>query len=125
MTIYTSPGDSAAVADFLSGSPGQGATIVPVSAGARITDGTRTLDVIQIGGNPHTHEMLVAYLHDPETLFVSDLVPGATIETLQGADPTPTQAFFLAWLGRTTLGEARLLTMHGLETVDLGALSRP
>ncbi|NNM34938.1 MAG: MBL fold metallo-hydrolase [Gemmatimonadetes bacterium] len=123
VTVYTSPGDSTGVRRMLETSGSEGAVVQAVTQGERITDGTRTLDVIQIGPNPHTHEMLVAYLHEPETLFVSDLVPGATAADLMGEDLTPTQAFFRSWLGRTPFGSARLFTMHGTEPVDLEALT--
>ena len=124
VTVYASPGDTAGVRTMLA-TGADGAVVEAVSTSARITDGSRTMDVIQIGPNPHTHEMLVAYVHDPETLFVSDLVPGTTLEALTGDDLTPGQAFFRRWLGRTPFGSARLLTMHGTTTVDLAALPSP
>ena len=126
VTFYTSPGDTAATRHMFEQAGGtNGAMIQAVSQGARITDGSRTMTVVQIGPNPHTHEMLVAYLEDPETLFVSDLVPGASLEDLAAQDRTAGQAFFRLWLGRTPFGSARLFTMHGTEAVDLGHLPAP
>ncbi len=125
VTFYASPGDTSGVRSMLAAAGDTGSIVEAVSQGARITDGVRTMDVIQIGPNPHTHEMLIAYLHDPETLFVSDLVPGTTAEDLFGPDLTPAQAFFRSWLGRTPFGSAQLLTMHGLGIVNLGDLPRP
>lgn len=119
VTVHAAPADTAAVRRFLAGSGAEGVVIEGVAAGSRITDGSRSMDVIQIGPNPHTHEMLVAYLHDPATLFVSDLVSGTTAEALAGGDLSATESFFRAWLGRVDLEPVRLLTMHSLRTVEL------
>ena len=39
-----------------------------------LTDGTRTLELIDVGPNPHVNEVLVAYLPKEKALFVADLL---------------------------------------------------
>ncbi len=49
--------------------------VIETFAGKRVlTDGTRSLELIDVGPNPHVTEMLVAYLPKEKTLFQVDLL---------------------------------------------------
>ena len=97
-TVITTPGNRAFVErvakathtirpDSLSRSPR--APAIETFTGKRVlTDGTRTLELHDIGPNPHVAEAVVAYLPAEKTVFVADLV---TIP-LQGPFPPPAPA---------------------------------
>ncbi|MGI9627709.1 MAG: MBL fold metallo-hydrolase [Longimicrobiales bacterium] len=124
-TVYAPAGDTTAIRAFLAGAGYDGVQLAGVDQAVRITDDEQTLDVIPLGPNPHTNEMLGAFLHDGSTLLVHDLIPGVSAEQLMGSDLPPAQAFFREWLARSALAPERLLTIHSSEPVDLRPLSRP
>ncbi len=89
------------------------ATTVEVVRDRRvITDGSRTLEVHATGSNPHTADMLVAFLPSERVMFVSDLMNGAPPPTLRAGD-NPPLTFFLRWLSGVGLAPQTIVTMHG------------
>lgn len=73
-----------------------------------ISDGQRTIRVIEVGTNPHTHRMLVVHVPAEDLLFVSDLVDGSESPAHEALD-----RWFADWLARQALNVATLRTMHG------------
>jgi glyoxylase-like metal-dependent hydrolase (beta-lactamase superfamily II) len=83
-TVITTPGNRAFVErvakaahtirpDSLSRSPR--APAIETFTGKRVlTDGTRTLELHDIGPNPHVAEVVVAYMPAEKAIFVADLV---------------------------------------------------
>ncbi len=84
----------------------------PIAEGRRIlTDGTTTVELIDIGPGGHTDEMLVAYLPAEKLIFQGDLVnrPG-------NGDPATindSTVHFVDWLGKSGLAVERVIGVHG------------
>lgn len=89
-----------------------------------ITDGVRRVEVLSVGRNPHTDDMLVVYVEPERILFVSDLMAGLAASEAGEADLTPTQRFFVEWLASSGLDPVRVFAMHGSEAIDRSALER-
>jgi glyoxylase-like metal-dependent hydrolase (beta-lactamase superfamily II) len=96
-TILTTPGNRALV-ERIAGAPhtirpdalarAPRPPVVETFAGRKvITDGTRTLELHDVGPNPHADEILVAYLPREKVLFQSDLVNLPAAGPLPGASP--------------------------------------
>jgi len=83
-----------------------------ISDGRRIiTDGSTTVELIDIGPGGHTDEMLVAYLPAEKLIFQGDLVnrPG-------NGDPATindSTVHFAEWLGKGGLAVDRVIGVHG------------
>jgi pimeloyl-ACP methyl ester carboxylesterase/glyoxylase-like metal-dependent hydrolase (beta-lactamase superfamily II) len=78
-----------------------------------ISDGTRRLDLLDVGDNPHGAEMLVAHLPAERLMFVSDLVEPVAVERYPLASHAPLDRFFVRWLDAAGLTPGRVYTMHG------------
>ncbi|HEX5818818.1 MAG TPA: MBL fold metallo-hydrolase [Gemmatimonadales bacterium] len=82
-----------------------------------LADGTRRLELIDIGPNPHTEEMLVAWLPSEGVMFQGDL-----LNAPWDGSPFPgneTSAYFSEWLGRAGLAPRTIAAVHGPpQTVD-------
>jgi glyoxylase-like metal-dependent hydrolase (beta-lactamase superfamily II) len=89
-----------------------------------ITDGRRRLEIIDVGSNPHTENMLIARMPDQDLVFVSDLMDGASLENFPSASHAPLDRFFADWLERRGLTPARIFTMHGTGLVTPDHLAR-
>lgn len=76
-------------------------------------EGERRVEVLAVGENPHTEEMLAVYLPELRYLFVSDLLTPAPLDDF----PTPSHAeldrWFVGWLDASGLEAERVYTMHG------------
>jgi glyoxylase-like metal-dependent hydrolase (beta-lactamase superfamily II) len=102
---------------------------VDVIPGRRVfSDGTRTVEIHDIGRNQHSNEMLVAWLPAEGILFGGDLIDvpgGATIQ--RGSNNAVTQ-FFAAWVRERAWPVHTFADGHGA-VLDAGAfkalLSRP
>ena len=83
-----------------------------IKEGKRVlTDGTTTVELIDIGPGGHTDEMLVAYFPNEKMIFQGDLLnrPG-------NGDPATINAttqHFAAWLDRSGLAVERIIGVHG------------
>ncbi|MFN2565808.1 MAG: MBL fold metallo-hydrolase [Gemmatimonadaceae bacterium] len=120
-TIVTTPGNAAffrrvAAAnphtlrpDALSRSPR--APVIETFTGRRaFTDGTRTLELRDIGPSPHAQELVIAYVPGAGIVFQGDLLNAASDGTLQaGNEGTP---HFEQWLDRSGLEVKTILGVH-------------
>lgn len=87
-----------------------------IERGKRVlTDGTRTLQLIDVGPNPHAREMVIAYLPKERVLFQGDLffVPANDAPT---GPPQPTTISFAKKLQELQLGVDRIASVHGRTT---------
>jgi glyoxylase-like metal-dependent hydrolase (beta-lactamase superfamily II) len=82
-----------------------------------LTDGTVTVELIDIGSGPHAEEMLVAYLPNEKMLFQGDLIN----RPLNGDRPiaNDTSAHFMNWINSSKLAVDKIIPVHGtITTVD-------
>jgi glyoxylase-like metal-dependent hydrolase (beta-lactamase superfamily II) len=87
-----------------------------IERGKRVlTDGTRTVQLIDVGPNPHAREMVIAYLPKERVLFQGDLffVPANDAPT---GPPQPTTVSFAQKLKDLKLGVDRIASVHGRTT---------
>ncbi len=121
-TIVTTP-DAAQVATKLLGAPRDervpmlGGSVPPwtikvVADRETISDGSRTLEVINVGKNPHTSENLVAWLPAEGLVFQGDL-----FYYTQGAPFPPSgratmNAFFAEWLAARGIAPRAVYGVH-------------
>ena len=97
------PPDAAEV----SGTP----SISTFTARTTLGDATRRLELIDIGPNPHTDEMVVAWLPAEGILFQGDLLNAPWDgSTFAGNETT---AAFAEWLGRSGLAPRTIAAVHG------------
>jgi glyoxylase-like metal-dependent hydrolase (beta-lactamase superfamily II) len=87
-----------------------------VQRGKRVlTDGTRTLELIDIGPNPHAREMVVAYLPKERVVFQGDLFFLPANDAPAGP-PQASTASFAQKLKDLKLGVDRIASVHGRTT---------
>jgi glyoxylase-like metal-dependent hydrolase (beta-lactamase superfamily II) len=119
-TVITTPGNRDVVAamaaapqlDRLAKNPRK-PEIMPIQRGKRVlTDGSRTLELIDIGPNPHAREMVIAYLPKERVVFQGDLF---TVPNNEGpfGPPQATAASFAKQLQALRLGFDRIAGVHG------------
>ncbi|MEO8448315.1 MAG: MBL fold metallo-hydrolase [Gemmatimonadota bacterium] len=75
------------------------------------TDGTRTVEIIDIGPSPHAAEMLVAYFPKEQIVVQGDLLNLPTDGRVPAG--TETTAYFAEWLARSGLAVSRIVGVHG------------
>lgn len=83
-----------------------------ITGGKRVlTDGTATVELIDIGPGGHTDEMLVAFLPNEKLVFQGDLLN----RPANNDTPTinATTVHFAAWLERSKLAVDRVVGVHG------------
>lgn len=100
--------------------------IETVEGGRRVfEDGTRRVELIDIGRNPHTDEMLVAWLPAERFLFQGDLWNAPWSSTGAPRAANATTRYFLDWLERSGLEPQTIVGVHGpvqtLEQVETAA----
>ena len=86
--------------------------IETVEGGKRVfTDGKTTVEIIDIGPNPHTEAMHVAYLPNEKIVFQGDMMNTQA----NGDYPTANDAavYFAGWLERSMLPVERIIGVHG------------
>ena len=96
---------------------------VPPQPGARLelldgkrrvfTDGTRTLEIHDIGPNPHAEEMLVAWLPAEGILFQGDLIEVPTTGRIERGNNAETTTQLAAFLGRQGWQVKQFVGVHG------------
>lgn len=83
-----------------------------ITGGKRVlTDGTTTVELIDIGPGGHTDEMLVAYLPNEKMIFQGDL-----LNRPANNDPATinaTTVHFAKWLDKSKLDVTRIIGVHG------------
>jgi glyoxylase-like metal-dependent hydrolase (beta-lactamase superfamily II) len=77
-----------------------------------ITDGEQTVEVISIGANPHTDEMLVLYLPRSGILFQGDLFYFDGDEGFPDPNRLPVMRAFARWLSEKSLSPSRIYGTH-------------
>jgi glyoxylase-like metal-dependent hydrolase (beta-lactamase superfamily II) len=87
-----------------------------------ISDGTRTLELLNIGPNPHARDMVVAYLPKERVVFQGDLffLPPNDAPT---GPPQATTVSFAKKLQELKLGVDRIASVHG-RTTTIDELNR-
>lgn len=75
--------------------------------------GGRELQLHEVGPNPHTDAMLMAYLPDARLVFQGDLFYPAAGQAAIVAGREPISRFFAAWLVRRGLEVERVFGVHG------------
>lgn len=113
---------AAALDDRLGRAPRTPAFLFVEGGRHTLTDGEQTLELIDVGPNPHAREMLVAWLPKPRVVFQGDLffLPN------NNAPPGPPQASTLAFVQKMrALGMApqRIASVHG-RTASLEEFTR-
>jgi glyoxylase-like metal-dependent hydrolase (beta-lactamase superfamily II) len=121
-TIVTTPGNAALFRrmaasgphtlrpDALSRTPR--APVIETFTGRRVfTDGTRTLEVRDIGPSPHAQELLIAYVPSAGIVFQGDLLNAGNDGTSLVAGNTSTE-HFAQWLDRSGLDARTILGVH-------------
>lgn len=86
--------------------------IETVEGGRRVfTDGKTTVEIIDIGPNPHTEAMHVAYLPNEKIIFQGDMMNTQA----NGDYPLANDAavYFSGWLERSKLAVDRIIGVHG------------
>ena len=88
-----------------------------VQGGRRVfTDGTQTLEIIDIGPSPHAEEMLVAYLPKEKLIFQGDLVNLPNSGKFMPSTVNDTTLHFFDWVTKSGLPVARVAAVHGPST---------
>ncbi len=82
-----------------------------------ISDGTTTVEIIDIGSGPHAEEMLVAYLPNEKILFQGDLLNRPANGDYPIANET--SSHFLRWIESQKLAVDWIVPVHGtITTMD-------
>lgn len=89
-----------------------------------LTDGSRRLEIIDVGANPHGEHMLVLSLPEENVMFVSDLLDPTRVESYPKDHHAPLDRFFARWLAERGYMPERIYTMHGSGLVTPEHLAR-
>lgn len=114
-TILTTPGNKRFFQRMAAG-----ASVETVSKKRLITDGTRTVELISVGPNPHTQESLVVYVPREKILFQGDLFYFDFGAAFPPKNRIPIMTFFAKWLKENQLAPERIFSVHshGFATMD-------
>jgi glyoxylase-like metal-dependent hydrolase (beta-lactamase superfamily II) len=95
-------------------------TVEPISKRRVITDGVRTVELINVGPNPHTQESLVVYIPREKILFQGDLFYFDLGAPFPPKNRTNIMSFFAKWLKDIKLAPERIYSVHshGFATMD-------
>jgi glyoxylase-like metal-dependent hydrolase (beta-lactamase superfamily II) len=124
-TLLVSPGDvsitrrNLAAPDTIAGERVEG-----VSGRRTIEDGSRRLDVIQVGANPHTDENLVVWLPRERMLFQGDLFYYAGGSAFPPAGRERMNRFFAGWLTERGMQPLAIYGVHNDGAAGPETLSR-
>lgn len=89
-----------------------------------ITDGERSVEVLRVGTNPHTDDMLVVWIPEAGIVFVSDLLTPASPAAFPTPDHEALDRWFGAWLARRGLDPEWIYAMHGSGRLSRDLLQR-
>lgn len=96
----------------------------PVTGRRRISDGSRVLDLIPVGDNPHAEGMLVVALPEVNAMYVSDLVTPGPLDDYPQSSHAALDRFFAGWLEREGFRPDSVWAMHGARTIGAEHLAR-
>ena len=107
------------IPDRLSRSP-RAVSVETVKTRRVITDGVRTVELINVGPNPHTQENLVVYIPQEKILFQGDLFYFDLGAPFPPKNRTNIMSFFAKWLKDNRLEPERIYGVHshGFATMD-------
>jgi glyoxylase-like metal-dependent hydrolase (beta-lactamase superfamily II) len=90
------------------------ATVETFSRKRVVTDGERTVELINVGASPHATENVVVYLPKEKILFQGDLFYYSGLNAFPAKDPSRdrTMKFFAAWLIKNKLEPAQIYGFH-------------
>jgi glyoxylase-like metal-dependent hydrolase (beta-lactamase superfamily II) len=100
--------------------PGANPMIEAIARKRVLTDGTRTVELINVGTKPHTEEALVVWLPAERIVFQGDLFYYDGEPGFPERDRLISMAHFGRWLERVGLKPARIYGTHdrGVATMD-------
>lgn len=84
-----------------------------------ISDGERTVELIDVGANPHTEENIVVYLPHEKYLYQGDLFYFGGEATFPIRDRLTVMPFFANWLMKNNLAPERI---YGFHSVSFGTM---
>jgi len=99
------------IPDRLSRTPCQG-SIETFDQKRVITQGERTVELIDVGPNPHTEENVVVYLPKEKILFQGDLFYFDVGDAFPRKDRATILPFFAKWLKKSALAPERIYSVH-------------
>ena len=111
-TILAAPGHRAAIARAATEPSGPAARIETVARRRTITDGSRTLEILNTGPNPHTDENLVVWLPVERIAFQGDLFYYATGQVFPPSGRAAMNRFFADWLLKHNLEPEAVYGVH-------------
>lgn len=106
-TVLTSPGNKEFYQKFV-----PEFTIETFAQRREISDGIRTIELINVGKNPHTAENIVVYLPKENYLYQGDLFYFGGEATFPARDRMTVMPFFANWLKERGLKPARIYGLH-------------
>jgi glyoxylase-like metal-dependent hydrolase (beta-lactamase superfamily II) len=107
-TVLTSPGNKAFYEKFAP------ELKVDIFSGKKvITDGERTVELINVGKNPHTEENIIVWFPEEKYLFQGDLFYFNNEPSFPPKDRMTVMPFFANWLKTNDLAPARIYGFHG------------
>jgi glyoxylase-like metal-dependent hydrolase (beta-lactamase superfamily II) len=77
-----------------------------------VTDGNMTVELINVGRNPHTEENLIVYFPKSKYLFQGDLFYFNNEATFPAVDRMTVMPFFAKWLKKNHLAPERIYGFH-------------
>jgi glyoxylase-like metal-dependent hydrolase (beta-lactamase superfamily II) len=109
-TVATAP--HTIVPDKLAQSPKK-VTVEGVATKRVLTDGTRTMELYRLTGNPHTDTMLIGYLPKEKILMEVDVYTPAAANAPAPTAFNPTVVAFYDWVQTMKLDVNQILAGHG------------
>ena len=89
------------------------ATIETITSKRVLTDGEQTVELISVGANPHTDEMLAVYLPKANFIYQGDLFYFSGDESFPTKGRVIIMQFFARWLRQQHLTPRRIYGFHG------------
>jgi glyoxylase-like metal-dependent hydrolase (beta-lactamase superfamily II) len=78
-----------------------------------VSDGERTVELIDMGPNPHTEQMVVLWIPAEGILFQGDLFYPAPIDYFPPLGRTIIMRHFVEWLQENQISPERIYGVHG------------
>jgi glyoxylase-like metal-dependent hydrolase (beta-lactamase superfamily II) len=78
-----------------------------------IGDGKRTVELINIGANPHTEEMIIVWIPEEKILFQGDLFYPIPIDFFPPPGREIVMRHFVEWLQKSRVSPERIYGVHG------------
>lgn len=79
-----------------------------------ITNGERTVELLNVGENPHTSENIVVYFPQEKYLYQGDLFYFNGEATFPPKDRLTVMPFFANWLKKNNLSPTRIYGFHSI-----------